>query len=408
MREEDAVVVPLSDWHAWGREREEEGAGRSESQAEMCRAVPCKTVVFSTKRGIPVACVLEDTEGVDRKKVGKVVGVAGRDLYLLSHSKCATVTGFSTSVISPIAQRWMEREHWRGASERGDGEDDESEGEGDSNKKEQGQGRERKNNTRGRCLLSTTLASDNYLCLGSGAVDQVLLVRGTALCRWFDYVMADVVRSSDQAGWVGERSEQSENHTETEWQLPLPDAASAGGEQQQRFIADSMLSRAAKWLRCSGVDVSSAEGMQPEERLEAALREKRVLLTRDRRVFERAHIAPVYFVVSNDPEEQFLDIVRSFRLSYSDDQLLARCSKCNAREYHLVSAEKAEELMQEQGMSRPPRMLHSIDEFYTCGGCGKVFWKGPKYESTRVMVEGLWRKAEADKQVGETGRGLST
>ena len=65
-----------------------------------------------------------------------------------------------------------------------------------------------------------------------------------------------------------------------------------------------------------------------------------------------------------------------FGLKLSPGEFMMRCAVCNGRGYALVSKEEATA----RG-DCPPKVLASIDEFYACRSCGKLYWEGPKSSS---------------------------
>ena len=65
-----------------------------------------------------------------------------------------------------------------------------------------------------------------------------------------------------------------------------------------------------------------------------------------------------------------------FGLKLSPGEFMMRCAVCNGRGYALVSKEEATA----RG-DCPPEVLASIDEFYACRSCGKLYWEGPKSSS---------------------------
>ena len=74
-----------------------------------------------------------------------------------------------------------------------------------------------------------------------------------------------------------------------------------------RFVADRMLGKLAKWLRVLGYDVIYLRQAGNGEIL-ARIREGRILVTRDRRA-EPWHMQGKVFVVNaNDPEEQLREV----------------------------------------------------------------------------------------------------
>ncbi|HZD03737.1 MAG TPA: Mut7-C RNAse domain-containing protein [Longimicrobiales bacterium] len=59
---------------------------------------------------------------------------------------------------------------------------------------------------------------------------------------------------------------------------PYPVVRSPGGP---RFLADAMLGRLARWLRTLGFDTAFDDAIADDELIRRAVRESRVILTRD-------------------------------------------------------------------------------------------------------------------------------
>ena len=66
-----------------------------------------------------------------------------------------------------------------------------------------------------------------------------------------------------------------------------------------RFIADSMLGRLGKWLRILGFDTLYVKNAPDEKILKTAVREKRVLLTRDHVLAEATPLRLRCFIENN-------------------------------------------------------------------------------------------------------------
>jgi uncharacterized protein with PIN domain len=68
-------------------------------------------------------------------------------------------------------------------------------------------------------------------------------------------------------------------------------------------------------------------------------------------------------------------LLEHFGLLPSLDMLKARCTACNGRGYDEISATEAEDL----GVKR--EVFETIDRFWACRTCRKVFWQGPSFKA---------------------------
>ena len=66
-------------------------------------------------------------------------------------------------------------------------------------------------------------------------------------------------------------------------------------------------------------------------------------------------------------------VVEHFGLTLSPDEFMMRCSVCNGHGYVLLSRAEAA-----RRADCPPKVLESVNEFYACRACGKLYWEGPK------------------------------
>lgn len=138
-------------------------------------------------------------------------------------------------------------------------------------------------------------------------------------------------------------------------------------EDAPRFAADRMLGRLARWLRILGFDVAYAPQLTGEVLLQLALREGRVMLTRDTRLLRRRPLPPHLFVVADRFREQLLQVARAFSLNVHA-RLLSRCVECNRE---LVQVER-----QAVHGRVPPYVWASQSRFRRCPRCGRLYWNG--------------------------------
>jgi uncharacterized protein len=133
-----------------------------------------------------------------------------------------------------------------------------------------------------------------------------------------------------------------------------------------KFIADAMLGSLAKRLRLLGFDVRYDHNLADNEILRLALEQGRVILTRDTGLASRPLASDHILIQSDLVEEQLSQVLALFPMS--DQEALTRCSVCNTP---LASFDKREarDLV-------PDHVFSTINEFWRCGNCGRLYWEG--------------------------------
>jgi uncharacterized protein len=138
-------------------------------------------------------------------------------------------------------------------------------------------------------------------------------------------------------------------------------------EEEPRFLADAMLGRLARWLRLLGYDTAYAPDAPDHQITARSLRERRVLLTRDRHV-SRRHAFRVIVLDTDRVREQVRRVLHELNVTPVPHRFFTRCSACNLP---LEVMEKT----QAQGRV-PARVFEGRTDFFRCPGCGKIYWSG--------------------------------
>jgi len=141
-----------------------------------------------------------------------------------------------------------------------------------------------------------------------------------------------------------------------------------------KFLVDEMLGDVARWLRILGYDASYVKKVEDEEIITRAVKEKRIILTRDEKM--RSKEAKIYIVKGKTFYEKMADVVKHFRLSLKVRE--TRCALCNGE---LKRAEK-----EEVKHRVPKKVLESIDEFWVCKKCGQVYWEGGHWKRIKNVL----------------------
>jgi|YelNatPaOPRAMG01_1025707.scaffolds.fasta_scaffold02498_9 uncharacterized protein with PIN domain len=152
-----------------------------------------------------------------------------------------------------------------------------------------------------------------------------------------------------------------------------------------KFLVDEMLGDVARWLRILGYDASYVKEMEDEEIIKRAIKEKRVILTKDEKM--RSKEAKIYIVKGRTFYEKMVDVVKRFRLSLKVRE--TRCALCNGE---LKKAGK-----NEVGHRVPKKVLESIEEFWVCKRCGQVYWEGGHWKRIKNVL-GRIKRLTASKR----------
>ena len=146
----------------------------------------------------------------------------------------------------------------------------------------------------------------------------------------------------------------------------------------ESFVADGHLGKLVRDLRLLGVDVVYDPAAEDRQLVTIASSENRALLTRDRRLLMHAIVRHGYYLRSQEPMEQTLEILHRFDLG-SALAPFTRCLRCNTL---LKPAKKAEVFDQLKPLTRI-----YYEQFRRCSGCGQVYWSGSHFAKLQNRIE---------------------
>jgi uncharacterized protein with PIN domain len=133
------------------------------------------------------------------------------------------------------------------------------------------------------------------------------------------------------------------------------------------FVADVNLGKLARLLRLLGFDTLFGNACSDKQIVESAAEQKRVILTRDRRLLYAKEVTHGYWVRSVMPQLQLAEVVKRFDLAGLIKPFY-RCTVCNGL---IVPVEKQAVLQLLE-----PKTKKYYDNFYRCRNCGRVYWEG--------------------------------
>jgi uncharacterized protein with PIN domain len=135
--------------------------------------------------------------------------------------------------------------------------------------------------------------------------------------------------------------------------------------------------------------------VEDSQLLTIAREEKRIMLTRDFELYQRAvgnGIESFYFQ-GETSEEKLAELAERFNIPLEMDMASSRCPKCNTVVKPL-SPDKAAEKVQKN------TLVH-YKEFWQCPKCGQVYWQGAHWIKIRKTLRNADETKEKIKKEGK-------
>jgi uncharacterized protein with PIN domain len=141
--------------------------------------------------------------------------------------------------------------------------------------------------------------------------------------------------------------------------------------REPAFVLDVHLGKLARLLRLLGFDAAYRNDYRDREIVTLSVTERRIVLTRDRRLLFHRVITHGYFVRSTDATEQAREVVTRLDLA-GRVRPFSRCLACNG------TLEGVAKAAIEDRLEPLTRRYHS--DFSRCMACSRVYWKGSHYD----------------------------
>ena len=144
------------------------------------------------------------------------------------------------------------------------------------------------------------------------------------------------------------------------------------------FVLDNHLGKLAAYLRMLGLDSAYSNDYQDEQLVEIAIRDDRILLTRDRRLLMRKQVRAGYCIRSLEPVDQLKEVVRRFGLQRVVKPF-RRCLRCNA---------VLEDVFKEKVLDRlEPLTRQYYETFSICPACQQIYWQGSHFIRMQQLIQ---------------------
>ncbi|HTY45231.1 MAG TPA: Mut7-C RNAse domain-containing protein [Patescibacteria group bacterium] len=141
-----------------------------------------------------------------------------------------------------------------------------------------------------------------------------------------------------------------------------------------KLLLTQELGRLATWLRILGYDTEYTTCARRGSVIIQALREDRIIVTRNRRLPRPAGFKTVV-LISEQIHEQIREVLKQLNVTPNCDMMFSRCTVCNEE---LTSVEK--EKIQDRV---PEYVLRTQNDFRLCPRCRRVYWQGTHWGNVR-------------------------
>jgi uncharacterized protein with PIN domain len=149
-------------------------------------------------------------------------------------------------------------------------------------------------------------------------------------------------------------------------------------QDESKFLADATVMRLAKWLRILGYDTVCSGGSEEEMFLRAGA-EGRAVLSRKRKWPSGAERHPELVILRQDRAgDQIRELLQRSIILPDERRFLTRCIRCNVPLEEVPKVRVAESL--------PLHIRESVEEFYRCPGCGRIYWPGSHPDRIRQFL----------------------
>ena len=147
-----------------------------------------------------------------------------------------------------------------------------------------------------------------------------------------------------------------------------------------KFILTKELGRLAKWLRILGFDAEYIRVGNSSSLIIQALREERIILTRNHHLPQAKGIR-IVVLEKEKIKEELSEVLGALNIEPVAQGMFTRCILCNTE---LVPVEK------EKVKGKVPEYVFDTqNNFVTCPRCQRIYWQGTHWGNVRDTLQGL-------------------
>ncbi len=149
-----------------------------------------------------------------------------------------------------------------------------------------------------------------------------------------------------------------------------------------KFIVDANVGKLARWLRMLGFDATFFDQPDDWEMVRTAIRENRVILTRDTNVMKLRVVTTgkikALLIAGDDPEAQMHQVVKRMNLE-NETMPFTLCIEDNEQLVPRLPDEVKDRV--------PPYVYKTQREYVECPSCHRIYWKGTHWQAMKQQLE---------------------
>ena len=154
-----------------------------------------------------------------------------------------------------------------------------------------------------------------------------------------------------------------------------------------KFIVDINVGKLAKWLRMMGYDTLLFDDDDDSRMIVIALREGRVVITKDTQIMKRGVIASgklkAVLINTDSSELQMQQVIEGVDLD-CHFRPFSICLECNQ-----LLLERSKQEVEDRV---PHYVLQTQSEYVECPACHRIYWKGTHWQAMVKKLEKLKKK----------------
>lgn len=145
-----------------------------------------------------------------------------------------------------------------------------------------------------------------------------------------------------------------------------------------KFLLTKELGRLTKWLRILGFDAAYFQGREAGSLIIQALRDDRIVLTRNRRICARTGLR-IILLRSEKLHEQFSELNKEIGCKIEPAAMFTRCIICNTELKHIEKEAIKDKV--------PEYVFKTQEDFFACPQCCRVYWQGTHWGNVHEIMK---------------------
>lgn len=145
-----------------------------------------------------------------------------------------------------------------------------------------------------------------------------------------------------------------------------------------KLLLTKELGRLAKWLRILGYDAEYFRESNPASLIIQALRQERIILTRNHRLPASRGIKIITLKTQN-LKDQVVEVLRELKIEPQVEQMFSRCTICN-KELVGIDKNKIKEKV-------PEYVYNTQENFFVCTVCNRIYWQGTHWGNAASIIK---------------------